>query len=273
MKNEISSIKMIESPYIEENFAMVMIPYTKNLTLIGSEGVVYSHKAESKKIINNYENDERKRFFPYDDIPTHYERDGVLGKKKCINQIIEYDKPYISVCNDIVNEYYLVKGFRCAYLCNTVLFGETQSDYYTRENLEKIYKIPSGEQKYIIHLGSYCNNPLEVHSLPSEEELLNDVDDSYNLKYDNVVIVKVVDKEISAQYVNASYIGENCYYVNICNLPINKYSLNQIRDYAINIKANKKPQFPLNLNPELSLLDVINAKNNARFLKLVKNIN
>lgn len=271
MKNEISSVVKIESPYIDGDYAMVMIPYTKNLTVLSKDGIMYSHKEGSNKVINKFVDDPKKVLFPYDDIPTHYERDGFLCKKKCANQILKCCQPYIVICNDIVSEYYLVKGFKNAYLCTQVLFGQNQTRYYNRAELDELYK--QEKDKYIIHLDKASENPLDIRALPSEQDLLNDYDDNFNLKFDNDVIVEVIDGKINTKYVDASYIGEDCYYVNETMLPITQYSIEQIKEYAINIKNNKKPCIPCSLNPDTSRMAVLKNKHYARYLKLLNSNN
>lgn len=273
MKNEVSNVTKIESPYIHGDWAMVMIPYTKNLTVLSKDGIIYSHKEGSNKCINKFVDDPKRLFFPYKDMPTHYERDGFIGKKKCANVILKCDQPYIAVCNDIVSEYYLVKGYKDAYLCNQILFGKTESRYYNRKQLDELYDTKGDNNKYVIHLDKSTENPADIKELPSEKDLLNDYDDNFSLKFDNAVIVQVMAGEISAKYTDASYIGEDCYYVNETKLPINKYSIEQFKQYAIDIKNSKEPSIPYSLNPDISRSKVANNKKYVRYLKLHKSNN
>lgn len=270
MKNEISSINIINSPYVNEDEAMVMVPYKDNLTIVSQDGVLYSHKEGSNKVINEYIIDPSKKTFPYHNITSHYERDGFHGKIKYVNQILKYNQPYLKVCDNVAIENYLIRNNQHAYIFSQVLFGEKHSSYLTRKELELLYTNFRGDQKYIIHLGNDCDNPMDKEELPSEIELLNDYDEEYYVKHGNAVIIQFVDEKIYAEYVKPVYIGENSYYVSFIDLPINKYSLNQLKELALNVNEIKKPKIPLYLNPNLSGKTIIKAKKNEMLLKLTK---
>lgn len=100
-------VQKIKSHYVGNDCVQVMIPYQNALTIVSPDGMLYHHTPESRIYVNKYLEDERRKQFPYSNIPTHYSR--ILFKKFAYtNQILDFDKPYIRI-----GEWFLVRKLCC----------------------------------------------------------------------------------------------------------------------------------------------------------------
>lgn len=108
MSYELEKIQKISVAYVQNDCAQFMVahqmPY---LSIIGDE-IIYNAPEGRKATINKYLTDSRRFAFPYANVPSHREKRGKL-LFNYVNQIYEYDKPYIVLRDRTVNEQFLTK--------------------------------------------------------------------------------------------------------------------------------------------------------------------
>ena len=94
--NEI--VQRIESHYIGDGYIQTMVPYVNSITILDKHDAIYHHVDGSDCYINKYLSDERRKSFPYSNIPTHFESKG-LRRLKFTNQIFNFDEPYVIIAD------------------------------------------------------------------------------------------------------------------------------------------------------------------------------
>jgi len=105
------SIERIPECYINEDCGQVVFPFKKYMFLFGDKGLMYYRNYTSGEYEGNtYLTDKRKDSFPYSSIPEHMEREGLFKKNTYVNQILEYDKPYLRLFDGSIAKSTLFKS-------------------------------------------------------------------------------------------------------------------------------------------------------------------
>ena len=294
-----------------------MLYYKKNLTILNKDGIIYSHENGPHASINKYVEDERRKQFPYSNIPTHYKKKVLVGKVNCTNQLLNFEEPYIRISDSGIGESFAVKDKEEALVIHKILTGNKRSVYVTREELEEVFSnSPSEkEKKYIIYLDNESMNMGELNPLESEEKIYNSVKsqiikniaefkkyinnhytsrvgwylyqnplfldfvkqsiqdfDLNKMKFNielmggKAIILKSNGSDMTMQYVSANFVNLNNYKIDIVDIPINKYTLEQLNK-SPKIMKTKEPRIPLKLNPDISKEDIKEAKQMVKSLK------
>lgn len=318
MKKVSEVVQRVESHYVGDDCIQVMTPYRNTLAILNKDGIIYSHKKDSYASINKYVEDERRKQFPYSNIPTHYSRIGLFGKMNYVNQLLNFEEPYIRIGDGEIIESFAVKDKNEALLINTILTGDIRSVLVTRKELEEVFSnsTTEKEKKYIIYLDDESMNIGEFHPLASEEEIYDFIEskfmenisefamilnnDSFSkvgvyllqhpfffefvkqsianvdlcklklnikLRGGKAIILKSNGSDIAMQYVRANFVSIDNYRIDIVDIPVNKYTLEQLKHLSPIIAKTKEPRIPLKLNPGVSREDILEAKQMVRSLR------
>lgn len=311
MKNTNETIKKIPSHYVGEDCIQIMFAYQNTLTIINPDGILYHHKPESDIYINKYLEDERRKQFPYSNIPTHFSK-YMFQKISHTNQLLDFEKPYIRIGDGWCLESFVIKDNNQALLVNRVLQSNKTVKYMTYDELLKyIEKNNTEEQIYYVYLsGALQTNNNEL--FPTEEEIHNrireyleenisdfererndynsttgiylrnrpmffelirnikNVDFSsidFNIKIKSpLLIVRINEGNIKVQGIEVTFVRDNNYKVDIYDLPVTKYVLEQLK-YVSKISKTSEPKIPLRLNPGVTRQDIKDAKQMIKTLK------
>lgn len=314
MKQMTKEVEKIAKHYVGDDCIQVAFPYDDTLTLFDENGILFHYKPESSYYVNKYLDDERRSVFPYSNVPNYFLRNGLFKKTAYTRQILDFEKPYISVGSGFVTENFALKKDDCAFLIKNIMkFGYKMSpDFVKRslnydELLDLVRKNNDSEKVYYVNLdGSILDD--ENQLFPSEEniqsyikselmELANQlkngasinevlIDNPWMLKYvdanmkspnysltsfnieinDFLLVIRINDMKISIQGIVVEYVKENTFNVNVFNVPITKYTLEQIR-LTTKINTSKEKRIPLSINPGISKKDIAVAK---KMIKLRK---
>lgn len=316
MKNTEEVVQRIASHYVGKDCVQIMVPYRTSLAIINSDGIVYSHRDGSHISTNQYMSDERRKQFPYSNIPTHYSRDGFSGRINHTNQLLNFEEPYIGIGDNRIFESFAIKDNNDALIINTILRGNLRKVYANREEVEEMFNSQSNgeEKKYIVYLDDDSIDVGIKRPLPSEEricasissqlaknmgELRSCVDENvssaigwnlsepplfldfveqsiprldgmkfnYPVKGGKAIILKSKGDDMTLQYHGVNFISPDNYRVDIIDLPINKYTLEQLKHLSQTISKPKEPRIPLKLNPGISRGDIAEAKRMVLTLK------
>lgn len=318
MKKVSEVVQRIESHYVGDDCIQVMVPYKNTITILNRDGIIYSHKEGVHTSINKYLEDERRKQFPYSNIPTHYSRFGLFGKINYANQLLNFEEPYIRIGDGGIVESFAVKDKNEALLINKILIGGSRSICVTRAELEELFSKSTREKerKFIIYLDDESINTGEFHSLASEEKIynfvksqiteniaelrkyvsnesssmvgwyllahplfldfveqsiqnfdLNNMRVNVGLRIGEAIIVRSSGSDMIMQYVDAKFISLNNYKIDIIDIPVNKYTLEQLKHLSSTIAKTKEPRIPLRLNPAVSRQDIQEAKQMIKSLR------
>ena len=308
-------VQRIESHYVGDDCIQVMAPYKSEITILNKDGIIYSHKEGSLISINNYVDDERRKQFPYSNIPTHYSKVGFFGKMNFANQLFDFEKPYIRIVDNHIIESFAVKDKNEALLINKVIIaGDRKTKYITRQELEELFK--ENQNKLVLYLEDESISVGQYHPLASEEKIykyvkneitenveefrkyvdtnrsstvgwylcehplfldfveqgiksfdLKNMELDIGLKGGRAIIVNSSENDMTMQYVRASFVSINNYKIDIVDLPVNKYTLEQLKNLSPIIIKTKEPRISLKLNPGVSKQEFQEAKQMVKTLK------
>lgn len=298
---------------IGENCVQVMVPYKHSLTHLNKDGILYHFIPDSYLHINKYIEDERRKQFPYFNIPTHREKLGyhILNYT---NQIFNYDEPYISIGDGHIVESYVVKDGNSALMLTKKLNETDRISYMTRMELEKLFqKSSDDEQLYTMNLGGGFYEEDYSIEIPSEETILSCAKtqlmknlEEYkksilpsdrsilpkpfnesgvnllencinnmsvdclleNTKFinDDIVVVRVKNKDISINVYSIRFIKPENYKVSISDVPVTKYTLEQLKFLTPKINLLKDTKISTRLNPGILKSEIKDAKRLAKTL-------
>lgn len=114
MKDKV--IAKIPEHYVSDDSVQVMYGYRDQMALIGEEKTVTKYVDwKNGEIINSYLTDERKKDFPYSNIPSFVESD-LFGKYKNVNQILSFGHQYLLFQDDEILYDYPIKYGKSAFL-------------------------------------------------------------------------------------------------------------------------------------------------------------
>ena len=246
-------VQKIESHYVGDDCIQVTVPYINTIIILNKDGIIYSHKNGSHALINKYVEDERRKQFPYSNIPTHYSRIGLFGKMNYTNQLLNFEEPYIRIGDGVIIESFAVKDKNEALLINNILTSDNRSISVTRKESEEVFSnsTTGKEKKHIIFLNDESMNIGEFDFLDGVK----------------AIILKSNGSDISMQYVRAYYVSLDNIKIDIADIPVNKYTLEQLKYLLPMITKTKEPRIPLKLNPGVSREDIQEAKQMIKTLR------
>jgi len=307
--NEI--VYKISSCYVGEVCAQIMIPYKNVITILDRNGIVYHHKEGSNLFINKYVNDERRKQFPYHTIPTHYTKYAFREKYHNTNQLFDFEQPYIRITEGNIIESYVIKDKNEALAVNKIMPINKNTSFKTREELEKIFEQPSGENERLHYL--YVSGALAINNeftICTEEEIYNyiksrlietacDLRDyvknnpesvvgsylskkdffldfvehsvdkldlsEYNLNLNitdgyTMLLARTNGVDITLQGVDVCFIAPDYYRVDTYDIPVTKYTLEQLKYLTPEIQKLREPRITLKVNPSIKKEDIKREK-------------
>ena len=172
MKKTNEFVQKIKNHYVGNDCVQVMIPYQNALTIVSPDGMLYHHTPESRIYVNKYLEDERRKQFPYSNIPTHYSR--ILFKKFAYtNQILDFDKPYIRIGDGFWLESYAVKDNNQALLVSSIKEPIEHIKHMTYDELLKFIGSSNNNKEEIYYVSLSGGIPINNQEvIPSKEEIV-----------------------------------------------------------------------------------------------------
>jgi len=312
--NEI--VQRVNSWYVGDDCAQLMVPYKNAITILDRNGIVYHHKEGSEVFINKYVTDERRKRFPYHSIPTHYTK-FFDGRYQYTNQLLDFEQPYMRINDGSLIESYVVKDKSEALLVSKIMPIVKKTSFKTREEIEEMIKQPTQENEKIYYI--YLDGTMPKNNefgIVSEEEIfnyikeqlsknvadfreymgnepdstvsrylkrnefflrfieknidkldLNDYQMNLQIGSKSILLVRTNGTDISLQGLDIYFIAPDHYKVDTYDMPITKYTLEQLKYLSPKIAKTKEPKIPLKLNPGITREDLKREKQLIRQLK------
>ena len=145
MKNlPIEYAQRIKSYYVGDDCIQIMLPCSQgNLTFLSDKGIAYhSHNNNANCYINRYLLDERRHHFPYSDIPIHTQY-SQFQKYETVNQLIEFNKPYLLISNCLIEKYVVKDGDEAIFISKALTPSDYKLSYLTNAEVRKLYHQPN----------------------------------------------------------------------------------------------------------------------------------
>ncbi len=311
-------IQKIEKQYVGEDCIQMMIPFKKCITILNQDGILFHQmKGSNLLYINKYMEDERRKQFPYYNIPLHNARVG-FNVLTYTNQLLEYGKPYIKIGDGKISENYVLKEKDEAVLVNATMEVNKNSKYMTYEEFLKVISKSDDkdEQTYFVYLdGSIPINENEDNLYPFKDfkeaiynwiqnKLMQNIKDfrdyqeehsdlvgdylkenpwflnymeacvknldlslmEFNLKIFKdvtLLVIRIKDKDIKIQGIEATFVKEDTFKVDMYDIPVTRYTLEQIKSIP-KMNITREPKISLKLNPHVTASDIEEAKQMIR---------
>ena len=229
MKKTTEIIQKIESHYVGDDCIQIMIPYKNAITVLNQDGILFHNKTGSNLHINKYLEDERRKQFPYSNIPTHYSKVGLFKKMAFANQLFEFEKPYIRICDGFISESFVVKDNNQALLINSIMQNDKKTIHMTYEELLRfVNKNEADEQIYYVYLDGGLH-PSDCALYPTEEKIYNHIKKQFEK---NVKDFREYQQEHTD--VVSQYLRQNPWFLNYIEQSINNLDLSLI-DFNVGI--------------------------------------
>lgn len=279
-------VQRIPEYYVEDDYFQIMLGYQYLMALLGKEHFKYLDWP-NMELINTYINDKRKDIFPYSNIPIHKKR--ILFKKyNMINQLLSFERPYLSFSNEGITYYFALKDGNEALLITGVpkINPDKHKDIsMTRDELTELLSLKKRQVIYI--KGKWCDGL----QLSEPSELLEGykaslLDRIKRLEQDDILVdainISMIDKipashitlfepfllinvkengDISFLKISFKTSNGNIYTVSIDEIELPKYSLSQAKNMSNAIYINgKEPKISRILNPDIPSIEIEKAK-------------
>ena len=297
MKKFDEIVQKMHSHYVADDYIQIMLGYHDYLLLFGNNDLMYfknfieSYPSYSEGSRNVYLEDERKNNFPYSQIPEHIERISLFKKLNFVNQILDYEKPYIIINDGFIKKMTAFKDGDEAIVHTKILNGklyDKKTKTTTRDEIETYLKTGSLEQldenEYedtcIFDMNGMLYNPeleLEQKWIDAEKKRLSRIiteSDGYkeSTKKELQRAISILDDispfvltqkmmikfkqngEIKIDAFNIKYLERGKYEIALVDLPVTLESLSMIKSKAELpvIKTLKEPRVSLSLNPNVT---------------------
>ena len=296
MKKNSEIVRKLHSEYVADDYIQVMLAYRDYLILFGNNDLMYfknlikKTSSTNENSVNVYLEDERRNVFPYSQISEHVERVSLFKKLNFVNQILDFEKPYIRINDGIISKMTAFKDGDEALIHTEILNGKLtnkRSKIITREELEKYLKTGSlgsldeNEYEYtkIFDMSGDVYSPtirLEHQWINEEKERLSKLIDRENHYSENtkinlkraissldevspfVLIKKIMIKfkpngEIKIDVFVVNYLERGKYIITLANSPVTLENLSMIRSKVkLPIVKLREPKIRLSLNPNIT---------------------
>lgn len=219
-------VQRINSWYVGDDCAMLMIPYRNAITILDKDGIQYHHKVNvASSYTNKYESDERRKNFPYYNIPIHCTRIPFNGKYIYTNQLFNFEQPYLRINDGHIIESVVVKDKDEALAISKLMPISKSTSYKTRDELEKMLSelTSENEKLYYVYLSGSLpeNNELII---PTEDKIFDHMKTLINK--DIEIFDKLMDVDPSSALINFMKLNFDKIDLSCCkfNVPIQMLS-------------------------------------------------
>lgn len=294
-------IQKVDEKYVGKDCIQMMVGYRNYLVIFDNGENLYCDFPNCE-YIHSYIEDERRKEFPYSNIPTHIKR-VLFQKYKVANQLLNFNTPYFIFSSEFSRISYAIRDGENALFVNDFFPSfRVEEEYVTRKELEDFFGknedglncfyyngnwcgslIMPTQEDILIHFKQYMKNHWVNKWIPQEgayydwqrNQLIsiienttsNSIPKEYNFCTDDILMIKSKGKELFVSLVSIRYINENSYKIIKRIVPINHYTLEQIKEMNEKIVNANEPRISLSLNPNLTKEDIVEGAKLKRILK------
>jgi len=251
----------IQKCFVGEDILQVVLYFTDNITLLDTESKTekilchYDFFRDTQNI-NKYLTDERRWSFPYHNIPIYQDYKGYY-----INAILEFNKHYILVTKDKVEDIYVVKDGKEAIMLIKNLSVPNIVENETVEQKQLYDKYKNRVLMAIDGAGHHIDYTKEYLSLIKEYGGLLILKEESNNKGEKEIFIML---DISTVAANREY------WITEYRIPFNQYSLEELKYMSYQIETFNGPKIHLRENPNIKRKEIHKAKKLAKKLNRTK---
>lgn len=254
-------IERIPKCYVCEDAVQIRIPFDRRLTIVSSDyekdGILCHYNLDSdSQNINKYFDDTRRNNFPYGNIPLYKEACWKMPDDieyiNYTNQILEFNKHYISVSDDFcIKDRYVVKDGEGAVLYSRIFcIPSKKMDIEVKK--KEVFDMFKDNVLVCITRNGRC-----VNFKKDFKTFFNNYGGLLVLDDDGVIRFKIIEIIVRGRY----------YFMKEYNIPFNYYTLEELKAFEYKIKMVSEPRIYKMFNPNIERKEIREAK------KLVRKLN
>ena len=260
------NIKRVPDCFVGEDCIQHTFDYKNKIALISLDDVIYKDFKDGNKIINSYLNDDRRKQFPYGNIPAFTGKKGLFGKINYVNELIDFDKKYVCIKPGIVKTLTAIKVNDSAYLIEgkVSMTDEIEDRIITKQDLFT-YCINDIFLSLNSDIISYGINIRPNHEIDDNDKLI---------KASNVIQIHKNNDKLELFLVNVKYMDSDVFIMKKQKLKddidisllsyISTYIKCHGKSFNYDVGEIKQPDINLKCNPNITPFEIEEAK---RFIK------
>ena len=265
MRSDDETVTIIPKCYVGEDCAQVRLYFVDNITLINidfkNEKILchYDFSSDTQNI-NKYLSDERRTQFPYHNIPIYKKLNGYKDDTQYyVNQLLEFNKHYILVSPDSIEDIYLVRDDKEAMVLSRSITIPSKIDKKLLKKQELFNKYKNRVLMAIDADGHHFDFEQDHHSLyKAWGGLLVITDTRENINHPDKENIKFVIIDVSS--------WKDEYWIKEYTIPFNHYTLEELKFMSQKIEMVEEPKISLRDNPSIKREEIRKAKRLARKL-------
>ena len=295
-KEEYEFVQRIQNYYVGDDCLQIMVPHRLNggVSILKVDGMVYHYKPNSSLFVNEYVLDERRKQFPYSQIPNHK---SIVGLKKIeyVNQLLDFNKVYIEIKDGIIVETFSLKDGNEGLVVNKLIIPNQETIKYMNR-LEVLELLKSVNVGFFSFDGGYYSEGLKLASEESilewykeqlikkreqeetyydtsdvlsdffrksiEKLTIDDVPGDISLYDDYIIAISSENNEIkSVKAIKIMFMSTDNYKIISYDFPITIYSLeHMIKLEQTNFRKTSEPKVSKGLNKTIDKNEIKQAK-------------
>ena len=137
MKNKDEIVQRLKGCYVGKDKVQLMFKQVGDcMTILDVSGILYHKKAGSNFFVDKSNTADRRRIFPYYNISSYNGRNCVY-----VNQLLDFDRIYIKIADNRIEEYYVVKDGQEALVAVKILQpADKNTKICTKDEVDKMFR-------------------------------------------------------------------------------------------------------------------------------------
>lgn len=304
MKNREVVLERVSKPYVGDTCVQISEGYNESLTIFSKMGIMYHDIIDYPCVsVNKYIKDDRRKSFPYANIPIYMSQSGLVDTKHTM-QLYNYDEVYVMIKDGKIYEKYVVRDKDSALVLTKNIKSIDKEVMLSRKEVDSLFS--KDNNIYLMNLDGIFYTDYNILCIPNEDEIVKLVKekikrelveyrDSYDdiiseytlgvlesnidkmtidsvpkdmyLTEDDIVMVKIDKDNIIISVFTIIFMGKDKYKVNIYNYLMDRYSLKKLEGLNYPIVRAKDPDISYKLNFDISRGEISKQNRLVRRLK------
>ena len=188
--NKEYKVERIKKEFVSSDCVQVSIPFDGTMTFLSTDGIIFYNDKDN--IVNKYLSDDRRRRFAEADVAIYSTWNGLLKRESFTKQILDFNRPYISIQNGEILERFVIKDNDEALLISKILNFERKTVNMNYKQLsEMVFDNNNCDNIFYIYLDGSI--PSDHRIYPTENEIYDGITGQLREKMENF---KKYQKEI-----------------------------------------------------------------------------
>ena len=247
-----NNIKRVPDCFVGEDCIQYTFDYKNKMILINLDDVIYKDLKDDNEIINTYLNDERRKQFPYNNIPVFKGKKGLFGKINYVNELMDFNKKYVCIKPASIKMMLAIKENNNAYLIEDNVFstGEVESIIISKHDLFNYY-----DNEVFVSLNS------NIVSYGLNMRLKRKINDNKLIKLSNMLQIHNSNNNLEIYRITIKYIDNDIFEmqkelfkdnIDISLLSyISMYIKYHEKSFNYDVGEIKRPDINLKYNPNI----------------------